>query len=144
MVTTLWVVGLMMSLALVAAASLIGNAITSIGDAVESAATAIENEAPEDHAQRSSRTIAPEPGTRLACVVKGTDGREIAYAPVLAFVESRGTAWQALAIVKGTLYLDDGYIDRVLLPGQFLSEEESADMKQRYAEAYPAEIAQPA
>jgi len=137
MITAIWAVGLMVGLALVTGASTVRDAIK---DAVDSVAEAIENAAPADHTPRPTRTVAAEPGTRLAYILKGKASIEIGYAPVLAFVESAGTAWQALAIVKGKLYLDDGFIDRVLLPGESVTDEEATEMKQTYIEVYPAEV----
>jgi hypothetical protein len=97
---------------------------------------AIESAAPTP---RPSRTIAAEPGTQLAYVFLTNNILEIGYAPVLSFIEV-GASWEPLAILQGEPRVCDCFVERVLMPGESLTDKECAEMKQRYAEAYPAEV----
>jgi hypothetical protein len=88
-----------------------------------------------------TRTVASEPGTRVAYVFKTKNySFEIGYAPVLAFVERNETYWGPLALIDGQPRICDCIIERVLLTGESLTEQECAEMKSRYADEYPVEV----
>lgn len=91
---------------------------------------------------RPTRTITAERGTRLAYVFETKDRLfEIAYAPVLAFVETYNeNSWDPLALIEGSAQVRDCSVERVLLPGQSLTEQECIEMKQRYADENPVEV----
>jgi len=58
---------------------------------------------------------------------------EVRYAPVLAFVECRTRYWEALAIIDGKVEVGDPFApQRILLPGEELTEEGMARMKEAY------------
>jgi hypothetical protein len=65
---------------------------------------------------------------------------EIGYAPVVAFVERNESYWAPLAVIDGQPHVCGCIIERVLLAGESLTEQECADMKHRYADEYPGEV----
>jgi hypothetical protein len=136
MVTAIWAIGLMVSLALIVAASNLREAITGGVESATAIAEAIEKLAP-DRIPHPSRSITAEPGTRLAYVFTTNNGLEVGYASVLAFVET-WTVWEAFAIVEGKPRCSDSWnFERVLAPGESLTAEECTEMKQRYAVTHP-------
>ena len=76
----------------------------------------------DSHPPCAMRTIAAEPGTRLAYVIEADGNLQIGYAQVLAFVESGNPRyWESCALIGGEGKLSDCFIDRIVLPGQSLS-----------------------
>lgn len=80
---------------------------------------------------RRTRTIAAASGTRLAYLVETNDEVQIAYTPVLAFVESDNSLWEPLVVIEGKPWVRDvdHFNDRVLLPGESLTDEQCLGMK---------------
>jgi len=102
--------------------------------ALEAIQTATEtiSEATFAYPPRPTRTITAESGTKLAYVVKTNGELQIRYAPVLAFAESHSTYWNPLVPIGGKVQERDCFSDRILLPGEALTEIECVEMTEEY------------
>lgn len=141
MAIALWAVGLMIGLALIAAASNLGDSIRSHANSQTAIAETIEKLVP-DRISQPSRTIVAQPGTRLAYVHFSENGLEVVYAPVLAFIET-WTVWEPFALIGGAPHKSSqcyGGSERVLAPGQSLTDKECSELKEHYAATHPAEF----